>query len=362
MASSDMPKYAQIKSDLRLQIMQGEYTPGQPFVTQQQICDIYGVSMLTAARALKELEFEGLVTRVRGRGTFVAETTPSVPSDSVRKIVCIVPGLTSGHVSNFVRGLETQCVDNGYDLMLADSHGSAERQSNALARAATSQVAGVVIYPVDGAGDIADVSKLRNAGIPIVFADRYWPEFPADAVVMDDFAIGYELTRTLIERGHSRILTLWVEVSCTSVRDRLAGHTRALQEAGLPVLGELTALRPYQPPAAGKGPSVLRAAFAGASRPTAILCANGFVLASALNELAELDIAPGAVDLAGMDEAGPYDALPLTVVSAALPSFEMGRRAGEMVFLRIDDPASLASKERITLSVEIHENALRAGA
>ena len=55
------PKYQEIKDDLRLLILQGAYTPGESFVTQQQVCERYDVSMLTAARALNELEAEGLV-------------------------------------------------------------------------------------------------------------------------------------------------------------------------------------------------------------------------------------------------------------------------------------------------------------
>ncbi|TIH36643.1 GntR family transcriptional regulator [Subtercola vilae] len=355
MPSSKQPKYAQIKADLRLQILQGAFTPGQPFVTQQQICDLYAVSMLTAARALNELEFEGLVTRQRGRGTFVAELRAPAKVGESKSIMCIVPGLTSGHVANVVRGIESVCDSRDYQLVLADSHGSEERQSRSLQRAAAGEVAGVIIYPVEGAADEESIAQLRAANVPIVFADRYWPDIPADAVILDDFAIGYELTRKLIARGHRSIGTVWGEVACTSVRDRLAGHLRALREHELPVIGELTALRPYLPASASAGTSVLKRMFTGTVPPTALLCANGFVLASAMNELAEWG-ADGAepVELAGMDEAGPYDTLPLTVASAALPSTEMGSRAAEILLGRLGAPSVSDDTAHIVLPVEIH--------
>ncbi|MGG7464984.1 GntR family transcriptional regulator [Plantibacter sp. YIM 135347] len=353
MPPSAPPKYEQIKADLRLQIIRGDYTPGQPFVTQQQICDAYSVSMLTAARALNELEVEGLVTRRRGKGTFVAEAKTLSRTPAGHTIQCVVPSLTSGHVSNFVRGVESMCTDRGYHLLLSDSHGLEDRQSQALVRASMGGVDGVIIYPVEGSADHEAVSQLRRSAVPIVFADRYWPEISLDAVLLDDFAIGYELTQALIARGHTRIGTLWGEITATSVRDRLSGHLQALREHGLPVIGELTALRSYYPADARAGSSVLKQMLK--AKPTALLCANGFVLATAMNELAESGLrVPEDIELAGMDEAGPYDTLPLTVASASLPSYEMGRRAAEILLDRIAQADPDGETEHIVLPVEIH--------
>ena len=352
------PMYQQIKDDLRVLILQGDYTPGQSFVTQQQVCERYGVSMLTAARALNELEVEGLVVRQRGRGTFVAErkTATTGSSGDERSITCIVPGLTSGHVSNFVRGAESVCTDRGYRLVLADSHGAVDRQSRALLRAASDGSSGVIIYPVDGPADHEAVSALQSNAVPMVFADRYWVDVAADAVLVDDFALGYELTSKLIARGHRTIATLWLEIACTSVRDRLSGHLKALRDHGLPVIGDLTVLRPYSADGFAAGASRLSRLLEGAHPPTAVLAANGFVLAAAMNDLIDLgaDVAR-SIEFAGMDEAGPYDILPLTIASAGLPSFEMGSRAASMLIDRATGKRQPDDTEHVVLPVEVHE-------
>ena len=70
-----------------------------------------------------------------------------------------------------------------------------------------------------------------------------------------------------------------------------------------------------------------------------LLCANGYVLASAAQDLVALGLdIPGDVDLAGMDDAGPFDVLPLTVAAVSLPSREMGERAMRLLHQRIADP------------------------
>jgi DNA-binding LacI/PurR family transcriptional regulator len=49
--------------------------------------------------------------------------------------------------------------------------------------------------------------------------DRYFPGLPTDAVIFDDFAIGYEVTSAMLDRGHRYPAMLWSESDATSVRD-----------------------------------------------------------------------------------------------------------------------------------------------
>lgn len=70
--SSPVPLYYQLKELLRDRILSGELKPGDMLPTEEQLQETYDVSRTTVRLALKELEFEGLITRFRGRGTFVA--------------------------------------------------------------------------------------------------------------------------------------------------------------------------------------------------------------------------------------------------------------------------------------------------
>ena len=70
--SSPIPLYYQLKDLLRDQILQGVLRPGDMLPTEEQLQETYSLSRTTVRQALKELEFEGLITRFRGRGTFVA--------------------------------------------------------------------------------------------------------------------------------------------------------------------------------------------------------------------------------------------------------------------------------------------------
>jgi GntR family transcriptional regulator len=69
---SPVPLYYQLKQLLAERITEGEWLPGDMLPTEEQLQEQYGLSRTTVRQALKELEIEGLISRYRGRGTFVA--------------------------------------------------------------------------------------------------------------------------------------------------------------------------------------------------------------------------------------------------------------------------------------------------
>jgi DNA-binding LacI/PurR family transcriptional regulator len=329
---SGEPAYQQITRVLRQEITDGRYSPGTPFVTQRALCERFGVSSTTAVRVLNDLAAEGLVSRRRGRGTFVAapERPPADRADRTADAVisCIVHNLDNSYVGRILGGIESVRADLGYRLQLTDSAESSQREDDALLEAASSGVAGVLLYPAQGREHTAGLAELRRRGIPVVMLDRYRPDVVTDAVLVDNEDLGYRLTKRLLALGHQRIATLWSETDCTSVDERLGGHLRALREHQLPIYAELTALRPFQTLDPAGRRHLLGGLLDQPEPPTALLCANSYVLAAAIEALVALDVPiPGPVELAAMDDAGPYPSLPSIALRAVLPARELGRRA-----------------------------------
>lgn len=70
------PLYHQIYVLLREQIISGVYMDGERVPSEHEIEESFGVSRITAKRALDELAAEGLVVRQRGTGTIVTFHPP----------------------------------------------------------------------------------------------------------------------------------------------------------------------------------------------------------------------------------------------------------------------------------------------
>ncbi len=73
MAKSDVPAYEQVKAWIRQHIGSGRWKPGDPVPSEAALMKQFGISRMTVNRALRELATEGLVTRIQGSGTRVAQ-------------------------------------------------------------------------------------------------------------------------------------------------------------------------------------------------------------------------------------------------------------------------------------------------
>lgn len=71
--SAPEPIYQQIKKTIQQRIASGEWRAGQKLPSENELVAVLGVSRMTINRALRELTQAGLITRVHGLGSFVAE-------------------------------------------------------------------------------------------------------------------------------------------------------------------------------------------------------------------------------------------------------------------------------------------------
>src|SRR3569832_2570992 len=69
----DVPAYEQVKEWIRGHIASGRWRPGDPVPSEAALMEQFGMSRMTVNRALRELAAEGLVNRVQGSGTTVAQ-------------------------------------------------------------------------------------------------------------------------------------------------------------------------------------------------------------------------------------------------------------------------------------------------
>lgn len=71
---SELPIYAQIREQLKEQILNGQIPEGTTLPSIRQLAKEVGVSVITTTRAYNELETEGFIATMQGKGSVVLST------------------------------------------------------------------------------------------------------------------------------------------------------------------------------------------------------------------------------------------------------------------------------------------------
>lgn len=70
---SPVPLYSQLKEILRTRILDGSYPPLSRMPSEAELGKAFDVSRITVRQALGDLQKEGLIFKIHGKGTFVAK-------------------------------------------------------------------------------------------------------------------------------------------------------------------------------------------------------------------------------------------------------------------------------------------------
>ena len=97
------PRYQQLKDLIIHRIARGELRPHDRVPSEHELVDAMSVSRMTANRALRELNDEGYVERIAGRGTFVADYRSQSHLLEVQNIADEIAGRGHRHASTVVR-------------------------------------------------------------------------------------------------------------------------------------------------------------------------------------------------------------------------------------------------------------------
>ncbi len=81
--NTDTPIYEQLKNEIIRAIMTGEVQPGEALMSMRALAKELKISIITTKRAYQDLEQEGYVYSVVGKGTFVSEQNANIQRERV---------------------------------------------------------------------------------------------------------------------------------------------------------------------------------------------------------------------------------------------------------------------------------------
>lgn len=360
--------YKQIADRFRSEIGSGLLKLNDRIPTEMELSESYQVSRGTVRKALDRLVGEGLLVRIKGKGTFVSGT--AVGSRS-QQIGIVVPWLYDHLISEMIRGVETSLREHGYTLLLGHSDGDVDTEADQVKRFLDQKVAGIILFPVQDREEIAPVNAEIPSGFPLVVLDRRLFGRESDLVLCDNRKGAFEAVSALIEAGHRSIACVSTISRPSSVVDRINGYEQAMRAHGLIPLSAINA--DVKTEIRGKDENEtalftfsesdfheLRQLLSSPYRPTALFCINDYLAFSVLEYLSGEHIAvPEDISLIGFDDHPFASHAQVKLSSVAQDAVQIGSTAARLLLMRIGDPGARVETRMVSGRLVLRDSIAR---
>ena len=180
------------------------------------------VNPVTAERVLK------VAQRLGYRRNNAAASLRSGRSNSIG---VIVSDIANPFFAEICRHLEKIAFEDGYTVIFASSEENPQKLNRLVETMVGYNVEGLIMAPCLGAENALERSQ--SIGIPTVLIDRDFPGEKFGRVLVDNIDSGKMAAKYLIHQGFGKIEMISYMTGVTSLTDREAGYSRAMEEAGL---------------------------------------------------------------------------------------------------------------------------------
>ena len=175
-------KYLTIVEWVKEYITKEKLRPNDRFLSEKELCAIHGVSRQTVRQALKCLESENILCRVRGSGTFVKASTIS-PVARVNRVGVVSTYFSDYIFPHIVTGIESVLNESGIAMQLSITHNQVMEEAQALKTMIANGVQGLIVEPSKSAlpnPNMELYQEIKSKNIPLVFfnAKYPWADFP----------------------------------------------------------------------------------------------------------------------------------------------------------------------------------------
>ncbi|OQB20348.1 MAG: HTH-type transcriptional repressor YtrA [Firmicutes bacterium ADurb.Bin182] len=80
--TADPPIYRQIADQIKTAVFRGEIKPGELLPSVRMLANELQISVITTRKAYEELEQEGLIVSLPGKGTFISSKSPELLNEA----------------------------------------------------------------------------------------------------------------------------------------------------------------------------------------------------------------------------------------------------------------------------------------
>jgi DNA-binding LacI/PurR family transcriptional regulator len=345
------------------EIRAGRLAPGQTLPSEHRLAEALGVARMTVRHAMLSLEQDGLIRRVPGKGTFVAEDARRRLKHGLDLFALVVPFTREGFYASLLQGFEAAVGEIHHQTIICSTDNNVDRQADVILQLLDKKVGGVALSPTRPPVTPAyQVRVLQEHGIPVVFCHRRVEGVSAPLLAVPYREMGRLAARTLADYGHRHVAAV-VSSRYQGTEQWVAGIEDVMTAAGGASSVEavyLTATAHVQEEDVWQA---LQAMFSRPTPPTALLAGFDSIAEMMYLLLPRLGLrVPEDVSLIGFGGAWREHALTRRLTSVVIDEIATGRQAVSLLHEMRCGDRPLDDATEITLELGLSDGETLAAA
>jgi LacI family transcriptional regulator len=326
-------------------------------VTIYDIARETGVSSATVSRSLKDHpSISGKVKKkikekAESMGYRANTFASNLRTKKTYTLGVIVPRLDSNFMSTTLAGIEKVANECGYNLIISQSF---ETQKKEVANTITlfnSRVDGLIVSLASDTTSMSHFTRFLDKKIPILFFDRVCDDLDCINIVIDNFKMGYEVTKHLLEQGCKKIMHITGNQNRNVYLDRFRGYKSALEEFNLPFNAEMVKVTNLS---IEDGINIAHQIIKSDNRPDGIFIANDACASGCMTTLKANGIRiPEDIAVAGFNNDPISQLVEPKLTTVNYPGLEMGEMVAKLIINHLNGSSNLSITNRIILRAEL---------
>lgn len=229
-------KYMEVVDFVKEKMKKKEISPGDKLYSENELSEMFHLSRQTVRHAIGILEEEGIVSRVRGSGTYIRDNRNAELEGRTR--IAVVSTYVDSYIfPKTIQGMQSVLFERGYSVQIAFTNNEVEKEREILEDIIKKdEIAGLIIEPTKSGlpnPNLYLYEQLKERRIPVIFFNSYYSQLDIYHVSVNDKLTARKATEYLIKAGHTKIGGIFKLDDGQGVH-RYAGYMEAMKAAGLP--------------------------------------------------------------------------------------------------------------------------------
>ncbi len=336
-------------------------------ITIYDIANKLNLSSATISRALNDSPVINVKTKKRIKdvakelGYRQNNFASNLRKQKSNTIGVIIHDLKSNFTTSVLTGIEKITTESGYDLIIAHSSESKEKEIANATNLFHKRVDGLIASLSFETENLDHFQPFYEKGIPIIFFDRVEEGLETTKVIIDNYRAGYQATKHLIDQGCKRIVIVTGNLKRNVYNNRFKGYKEALAEAGLEVPKDFFLIKDLSEQS---GYEVAQQILKMKPLPDGAFITNDFTAAICMKELKQHGIRiPEDIALVGFNNDSISKIVEPSLSTINYPGMLMGEVAATNLLNHINGNTDLKQMNTIIINSEliIRDSSLKSG-